>query len=99
MRRRYEDLKHTTRIRRERQSNAVIAYAESLENESSAPERETRCERRVRILENILRRFELEERAKVPPHDYRSALYWQKKRIELLLVLARRDLKFERGDF
>jgi hypothetical protein len=96
---RWEDLKPAGRIKRERRLEAVKAFEKSLNEETPpAPEGETECERRVRILANIHRRFELEERANLR-HNYKMRMYWLKQEVEQKLIIARRELRFERGDY
>jgi hypothetical protein len=69
---------------------------------STAPAGETRAERRVRLLEDTIRRCYMFDEAKMrlQTKDGRVRVGWDLlPRLEASLREAKRDLKFSRGDY
>ena len=97
----FDELKPAQQRRRMRRDAALGKFAEHIEKPiQPVPEKETECERRIRLLEDVSERARLYEKAGLVEKGEENRLHWYlQQRLEKLLVEARRELRFERGDF
>ena len=88
--------------RHSKQQAAITTLSERLAlplDYSSAPASETPLEGDVRAFESVLTLYQLNLVAGVLSPRKQRALAWLMQGIESRLVQARRELKFERGDW
>ena len=88
----------TTR-RRQRKAEAFISFVKSVQCPlRPTPIDETQRERRVRLLENVLKRIELYEKGGLLQGEQHRTHWWEQHRLERTLLQARWDVRMERGD-
>lgn len=87
---------------RYRKVQALIRLSESIDKPLCSPvEGESKPEWRIRFLEALIERLKLMEAAglRLPTADGVESPYYLRQRFESELISARRQLRFERGDF
>lgn len=84
-----------------RRAKALSRFIEFCERPiRPVPEMETKCERRVRLLEDVLERASLYEKAGLVEKGENNRMqWWLQQNIEHKLIVAKRELRFERRDY
>ncbi len=100
-RKQFNELKPQNQRRREVQARALIQFAETMDKPlSTAPVGETVREKRVRHIQDILKRIHIARRSgmlKAMNIEIRGE--WLRQDTEHALVIAKREVRFERGDY